>query len=267
MNILRQEMNDKEVCSVMKKISIQVRHHDRCVHGKLYTPDSSGRHPLIIFSHGYNGRMDDFEKSAEFFTAQGFVSVTLAFCGAGSTDLSEFPSTSLSVLTMTEDLTAVLDEVSARDDVDPERIFLFGGSQGGLVSALTAAQQTGRIAGLILLFPALCIEDNWAEKFEKIEDMPEEYDFWGLTLGRAYARGVRGLNTYDKIIRYTGPVLIMHGSDDEIVPFSYSSRAQSLYQNARLICFEQEHHGFAEDNDRRMEGIAYSFAKEVLDRC
>ncbi len=251
----------------MKELYIQVAHHGRYVHGKLKTPETSGKHPLIVFSHGYNGRMDDFEKSADFFAAQGFVTVNLAFCGGSDADPSGFPSTSLSVTTMTEDLTAVLDEVLTYGSVDPARVFLFGGSQGGLVSALTAARYRQRIAGLILLYPALCIEDNWAEKFPQVEDMPEEYDFWGLTLGRAYARAVRELNTFEQITQYTGPVLIMHGSDDAVVPFSYSVRAQSLYQDARLVCFEKEKHGFQEDNNRRVEGMSYYFAGEVLNRC
>ncbi len=251
----------------MQVTSIQVPHHDRCVHGILRVPDTDGRHPLIIFSHGYNGCMNDFEKAAEFFTMQGLVSVTLTFCGGSTADPGSFPSTSMSPLTELEDLIAVIDRFSSREDVDPARVFLFGGSQGGLVSALAAAQKQAEICGLILLFPALCIEDNWKEKFPDIEQMPEPYDFWDLMLGRKYARDVRDLHTFERISGYTGPVLIMHGSDDEIVPYSYSVKAQSMYQDARLIRFEGEHHGFSPENDRRMEGMTYSFVKEVLDRC
>ncbi len=248
----------------MKIIKLQVNHHGRTVHGKVRIPKSGGHHPVIIFSHGYNGSMDDFAKSAEFFTTQGFISATIAFCGASTSDPSGFPSTSLSVLTMTEDLTAVIDHMCSLETADPDRIFLFGGSQGGLVSALTAANLQSRIRGLILLFPALCIEDNWAEKFSQIEEMPEPYDFWGLDLGRTYARDIRDLNTFERIAEYSGPVLIMHGTEDEIVPISYSVKAQSLYQNARLIPFEHEHHGFSEDNNRRVDGMSCYFASGLL---
>ncbi len=251
----------------MKETSIRIHHHNRCVHGIVRTPDSPGKHPLIIFSHGYNGCMDDFGKSAEFFAIQGFVSVTFTFCGGSTADLSDYPSTSMSLMTEKEDLGAVLARALTWDNVDSGKVFLFGGSQGGLVSALTAATLQSSVTGLILLFPALCIEDNWAEKFPDIDKMPEPYDFWGLDLGRKYASDVRNLHTFERISQYTGPVMIMHGSDDEVVPFEYSVKAQSLYQNARLIRFEGEHHGFTPENDRRVDGIAYSFAKEVLERC
>ncbi len=250
----------------MKETQIQIRHHDRCVHGKAWMPEDSGKHPLIIFSHGYNGCMDDFQASAVFFALQGFVSVTITFCGGSTKDPGQYPSVSMSLMTEKEDLTAVLEEAASWENVDEDQIFLFGGSQGGVVSALTAAELKDKIRALILLYPALCIEDNWAERYPDTEDIPEIIEFWGLTLGRKYALDVHGLGTFGRITGYTGPVLIMHGSDDEIVPFSYSVRAQAQYQNARLVIFRHERHGFTEENNRRVDGMSFLFAKEFLEK-
>ena len=248
----------------MENIPIQIPHHGRCVHGKAWFPETPGKHPLIIFSHGYNGSMLDFQKSAEFFACQGFVAVTITFCGGSTEDPGDYPSTCMSVLTEKEDLLAVVDAASAWEEVDSSRIILFGGSQGGLVSALTAAELKEQVRGLILLYPALCIEDNWKEFYPSVEDMPEPLDFWGLMLGRKYAADAHILGIYDHIPEYTGPVLIMHGTDDEIVPYSYSVRAQSLYQNAELIPFVGEHHGFTEENNRRVDGASAYFAHRLL---
>ncbi len=247
----------------MKESAFKVEHSGRSVHGRLWVPDKEGRCPLIIFSHGYNGSMDDFGKAAEFFACQGYVAATISFCGGSTSDPSSFPSESMSVLTEADDLQAVVDELSGRDDVDPFSVFLFGGSQGGLVSALTAAKLGEGIRGLILLYPALCIEDDWKKKYPNPEDMPEKLNFWDLTLGRKYCEDAHKLQIFETIGAYEGPVLIMHGSDDEVVPISYSEKARKVYPNARLLPFALEKHGFCEDNNRRVTGAAYLFCSGV----
>lgn len=50
--------------------------------------------------------------------------------------------------------------------------------KGGFVSSLVAAELKDKIKNLIMLYPALCIPDNWQVNFPKEEDIPESYNFW-----------------------------------------------------------------------------------------
>ena len=46
-------------------------------------------------------------------------------------------------------------------------------SQGGLISALTAADRKEDVAAMILVYPALCIADNARETYASIDEIPE----------------------------------------------------------------------------------------------
>ena len=50
--------------------------------------------------------------------------------------------------------------------VDNDNIFLLGSSQGGVVSAITAADNSEDIAGAVLLYPAFVLVDDAMERFD-----------------------------------------------------------------------------------------------------
>lgn len=60
-------------------------------------------------------------------------------------------------MTEVADLNAVVDMIKTLDFVDTDNIFLLGRSQGGFVSALTAAQREDDIQGMVLFYPAFVI--------------------------------------------------------------------------------------------------------------
>jgi len=49
----------------------------------------------------------------------------------------------------------LMGELKKNGDFTPDRLYIGGESQGGLVAALVAAELPSEIAGLILLYPAL----------------------------------------------------------------------------------------------------------------
>ena len=163
----------------------QIPHHGRCVDAVFYRPEAVHRFPVILFSHGYNGCKTDFDTSAAYFAESGIGAVCFTFCGGSLRDRSGFATTEMTLFTEKEDLYAVLDEVKAWECVDSENIFLFGASQGGMVSALAAEERGSDIRGLILLYPAFCIADDWKKRFPTREEIPDTQDLWGMPLGRA----------------------------------------------------------------------------------
>lgn len=190
----------------MKKRELTIAHHGRCVYGYFYEPDTK-EYPLVIMSHGYNGRKSDFAISAEYFADNGIGAVCYTFCGGSVMDESGFPTTEMTLFTEEEDLCAVLDEVLTWERVKKEQIFLFGGSQGGLISAMAAADRKDEIKGLILLYPALCIADNWNTRFIKEEDIPSKLELWGMELGNKFFQTLRGFDHHTYISRFEQPVI------------------------------------------------------------
>lgn len=113
----------------------------------------------MIVSHGFASCTRDTKKYARVFADEGFAAVCFDFCMSGS-GRSTGSSLGMSVLTEKADLFNVLDYVKGLDYVDPARITLAGCSQGGLVSALAAAEQESEVERLVLYYPALCIPDD-----------------------------------------------------------------------------------------------------------
>lgn len=248
----------------MLKKDISINHHDRTVSFSYYLPEEKGKYPVVIFSHGYNGYQTDFETTCEYYAKSGIACVALTFCGGSTRDVSGFPSIKMSLGTEQEDLIAVLNYIKKDQCINENRIFLFGGSQGGLVSALVAARVKTEVAGLILLYPAFCIPDNWRDRFPNEDEIPETEEFWGLTLGKAYFMYIREMNVFDIIGGYEGPVLILQGREDLIAKENYAQKGKESYKNCRIELFAEESHGFSDEGNRRMEAMGLYFIHENI---
>ena len=112
-----------------------VAHDGRTTSGVKYFP-ACGRFPVVVFAHGYNGEARDFAPFAEFLAKNGIGAVIFTFSGGSTRDESGFLTTDMTLSTEQEDLVAVMGE--AQKMAGAEALFLFGGSQGGFVSALVA---------------------------------------------------------------------------------------------------------------------------------
>lgn len=238
-----------------------IPHGGRIVEGTLYLPATDGTVPLVIFSHGYNGTKTDFSESAQTLAESGIAAYCFDFCGGSVHAQKSLKTTEMTLFTEAEDLGCALDVLRAHPQIDENSVFLFGGSQGGLVTAMLAAQHSAEVKGMILLFPAFCIADNWRERFPSEADIPEETELWGMKLGRAFFESIRTFDPFTVIGSYRHSVLILHGDRDEVVPIAYSRRAQQLYPHADLIVFHGEGHGFSAEGTKRMTALLLDFIK------
>jgi pimeloyl-ACP methyl ester carboxylesterase len=225
---------------------IKIEHHGRTIYGIADFPEGTGKWPIVIFCHGFNGSADDFAEYSEYLAARGVASYRFDFCGGSVRTRSSLKMYEMSLFTEKEDLVAVLESVKKWDRVDKNNIFVLGMSQGGAVSALAADEHAEDIRGLVLVFPAFCIPDDWNKWFPTRESIPDRYEFWEVTLGRPYIEAVHGYDIYEHIGKYDREVLIFHGDKDEVVPIRYGLRAAELYPNAKIEVYEGEGHGFSE---------------------
>lgn len=248
------------------RTAIRVDHHERTVYGDVYIPEAES-FPLVIFSHGYNGCKDDFKGSAEYLADNGAASITFTFCGGGGRDPSGFGTTNMTLFTEKEDLSALIDYAKRIKGFNGS-LYLFGGSQGGMVSAMAAEERAADIKGMVLLFPGFSIPDAWndtqypVDRYPTPGSIPESIDFWGVTLGRDFVLAMRELDIYANMADFRKPVLIMHGTNDAIIPIGCSRRAAETYPNAELITYHGEGHGFTPAAMRDVETRLLAFIRD-----
>lgn len=156
----------------------------------IFLPNKS-QCPIVIFCHGFNGYKDDFREIAEHLLVHEIGSVMITFCGSGARDKSGYATTNMTLFTEREDLFTAMDYAKSLPQFN-EKLFLFGGSQGGMICALAAQARPDDIYAMALLFPALCIPDNWNSRFPQNDDIPDEIELWKVRLGRQFVERCAG---------------------------------------------------------------------------
>lgn len=204
--------------------------------GKVYRPQTEGKVPLVIFSHGLSSTQSSGKSYAAFLASRGVAVYIFDFGGGSTKSKSDGDPQQMSIMTEVADLKAIVEDSQQWDFVNPQKITLLGASQGGVVSALLASQESEAIDGLILLYPAFIIPELVKNTYHSLKEVPENPSYLGaLNLGRKYVTDIWGLDIYKEIATYPKKVLILHGSQDRIVPIVYSKRAQETYPDAELF--------------------------------
>ncbi len=222
----------------------EVSYDSERIYGQLYLPqDTKDKHPLVIISHGLGGNYETGSTYAMNFAKQGYAVYCFDFRGGSTGSRSSGSTLEMSLFTQQEDLDAAIDTLKTQFFIDNENIFLMGTSQGGAVSAITAANRND-IQGMILLYPAFVLVDMAQEQFKSVDDIPETYQLLWLRVGKTYAEKLLDYDIYKEIKKYQEDVLILHGDKDDIVPLSYSQKAIDSYKSARLHVLHGAGHGF-----------------------
>lgn len=237
---------------------------EKAIYGRIWYPVTEEKRPAVILSHGYNGCHSDFGAECSTYAQQGYIAYSFDFCGGSTRSRSTGKSTDMTLFTEKQDLLDVFDHIASMEQVDEQAVFLLGGSQGGIVTAMAAEERADRVRGMILYFPAFSIPDNWRGNFKTVEDIPETYEFWGLTLGRNFFVSMRDYSAYDHIGGFKGPVLILNGDQDGIVPVSVALRASKKYENAELVILKGEGHGFTAEGTRTAIDKALQMMQQSL---
>lgn len=170
---------------------------------------SARRRPVVLFFHG-NGEVIDFlPDQVEGFRDMGMGVLLIEYPGYGRSagDPSE--------ASITATAAAAYDAMAKRDDVDPARMVAFGRSVGcGPACALSRQRP---LAALILQSP-----------FTSIRPFARRFLLPGFLLRDLY-------DNRSALEAFAGPVLIMHGRYDDIIPFTHGKELARVARNARLV--------------------------------
>ena len=171
--------------------------------------------PAVIFGHGNAELIDFWPETLKNFTRMGIGLLLVEYPGYGRS-----PGTP-SEQSIRHTFVTAYDALLSRKDVDPSRIVLFGRSLGaGAVCALTLERPS---SALILM-----------SAFTSVESMAAKFGIPKFLVRDPF-------NNLEAVKRYRGPVLVIHGRDDSIIPFSHGTALHQAAQNGTLITYKAGH--------------------------
>ena len=232
------------------------------LYARAFVPHASGRVPLVIFSHGLGANAWHEEEVQKALAKAGIAVFSLEFAGGSSsaTPMSEGLTTEMSVLTEVQNLKDAIRIASGMEYTDPQKIYLMGSSQGGLVTALTAEELTN-IAGLFLFYPAFSLPDDIRSSFPKLDEVPETFNLLGTKISKKYITDIYDMDAYANLDKLSMPVHIYHGKDDNIVPLTASKKALKTLPNARLTTLEDTGHALTIEQQAQ---IGFEIVDEIF---
>jgi len=217
-----------------------------------------GRIPVMVLIHGFTGYKEERHILAveQAALGEGYAVLRADMYGHGQSG-GEFRKHTL-FKWMTNALT-LTDYARGLDFAGD--IILCGHSQGGLTAMLAAGMKHDQVSGLIALSPAWMIPEYarkgilLGESFDP-EHIPDEMNAWGgRTLDGNYARVAQQIRVEEYIDRYDGPVLVVHGDQDEAVPVEYGIRAAERYRESRLKLIEGDDHCYGAHLDQVTDAV------------
>ena len=234
---------------------LSVSDNGKIIYGKAFIPQSDcEKLPAVILCHGYNASHSDVTDIAISLAKSGIFSYCFDFCGGSLVSKSSGRSVDMSIQTEIDDLKTVVNMIQGLEYIDRDRIYLYGESQGGFVSALTAAENPDDYAGLFLLYPAFCIPDDWKKLADERE--LDSIEIMGMTLSRKFYDELPEYDVFEYVGRFEKKVLIAHGTDDAVVSVEYARKLARSFPDADLTEYKNQGHGFSrEDREKWTEQI------------
>lgn len=239
-----------------KSSTLKIKRGKKTIYGKLFLPKAKEKKnfPTVIYSHGFGGSYEYGVDYAKALAKKGYAVYCFDFCGGSPDSRSSGSTLEMSIFTEQKDLEAVIKNLKKQKYVDKKNIFLFGSSQGGAVSAITAAEHQKEIRGMILFYPAFVLVDNAKSLFKSVDEIPDKYYHMWMNVGKTYFKDLLDYDIYEDIKAYKKKVLIVHGDADDIVPLSYSRKAVETYSSSDLKVIKGAGHGFyGKEEDRAIQ--------------
>ena len=171
--------------------------------------------PAVIFGHGNAELIDFCPEELKGFTRMGIGVLLIEYPGYGRSEGSP------SQKNISHAYNAGYDYLVSRKDVDPNRIILFGRSVGG--GAVCALASNKPSAALIL-----------QSTFTSVRSFASSF----------LAPGFLVRDPFDNLAvvsTYTSPILIIHGKNDDIIPFSHGKALYEKCLKGKLIVYDCSH--------------------------
>ncbi len=174
--------------------------------------------PVMIVAHGNGELIDDNLADGRFMAAHGIGVLLVEYPGYGRSPGRP------SLKSISKTFTAAYDVITKRPDVDPSRVVFFGRSLGG--GAVCELSRHRPSAAMILM----CTFTD-TRFFVRRYLAPA-----GLTRDP--------FNNLEAVSIYPNPVLIIHGRQDEVIPWQHGKKLYEAAPNAEMVSYDCGHNDF-----------------------
>ena len=234
----------------------------------LHTPKNKKNYPLVMIAHGFNASkdMELLTNLSAQLNARGIATLLFDFNGHGASEGSFLDMTIPNEL---EDARRVYAYAAKLPHVTS--ISMTGHSMGAVVVAMLAGELgTEKIRTIVLMSPAPELKEDTAKgdlfgvRYDP-KNVPEYITLSnGLQVGRAFLQTTPQVPIYDVAKHYTGPVLVVHSQEDQLVPYRYGVEFSQIYSDARLETLHGLNHNFSQNIAGVNEQIADYLAGQLL---
>lgn len=224
--------------------------------------------PMVILMHGIfsSKRITPLPTIAKSLAKAGIASIRFNFGGHWS---SEGKMERMTIENEIADALAMWEYACSLPYVS--KIGLLGHSQGGVVASMTAGRLAERTSitkplyGLVLIAPASVLKQACKHggllgaKFDPVNP-PEIVKCFGvMKISREYILSTQQLEIYETAKNYNGPVRIIHGDQDKLVPMWCSEDYKRTYGEAsELIVVKGENHRISKKT-KEVAGLLVDF--------
>jgi 5-aminopentanamidase len=194
-----------------------------------------GPQPVVIMIPGLDSVKEELQATAEHMLRRGLAVIAIDGPGQGEAEC-EFPIEPA----YERVVTAVADYLKGRDDVDPDRIGVFGVSLGGYYAARSAAYEP-RVRAAVELAGPYRFDLDW-------DALPgQTRTTFQVRSGAASPAQAReraaALTLEDAAARITCPLLVVHGGRDRLIPAYHAERLAREAPGAELMLYPDGSHG------------------------
>lgn len=252
--------------AVLRDIILQ-SHYGRSFLADIdYVADGSKK-PIIILTHGFQGFKDwgPYNVMAQRFAEAGFVFVKFNLSHNGTTiehpvdfvDLEAFGNNNFAK--ELDDLGVVIDWICSdtfpvsKSETDTDKIYLIGHSRGGGITILKAGEDP-RVKKISTWAAVNEFGKYWkADQMERIKEEGVVYVKNGRTnqqmpiywqMYENYFSDLKRFFIPDVVKRLSIPMLVVHGTNDETVPYSSATELKEWKPDAELLLIENGNHVF-----------------------
>jgi len=194
--------------------------------------------PVVIITHGNAESIDFLPDEFQPFTERGVSLFMVEFPGYGRSQGAP------SQQTITDTMLKAYEVAAARPDVDADRIILLGRSLGGGAVCQLAARRP--IRGLILV-----------SAFTSVSAFAPRYLVPSFLVKDPF-------DNLAVIRNFDGPVLIIHGTRDEIIPYRHGQALAAAAANGNLVSFQNGHNDLPTDSRQFWQAVDEYLQKIAL---
>ncbi len=243
----------------MEEIPVKFKNEEQVLVGMMHLPDAKPPYPCAVFLHGYTGnRIGEHRllvKAARELCRSGMACLRFDFRGSGESE-GDFADATLD--TELSDAGAAIDFLSDFKGIDGNRIGLVGIGFGGSVAVCVSAEKQVRS---LALWSASAFVDYLVERDNEVVKDPYAWlppnfkeavkkrgrvDIGGFVRGKGFFESIKSLDPMKEITHYGGPVLFIHGSEDQVMS---PSNSELMYDRVkgrrRLIIIDDADHTFS----------------------